>query len=300
MSTDWIHFPARLRYGFAMARKVTNGGTAMRRTRPGDTAGEAYLRLRDLIVDGAFEPGQRLPHARLMRLLDVGRTPLRTALSRLESDGLVVGTPNHGVAVAPLPVSSAEEIYTMRFLVEPPLLEATADRIDEERLCRLRACLEEMEATLADPSGFATAHRDFHALERAAFTSPFIDGLVADMYRHLQRHHRVRLVRSRTPRDFLSLDRATVEALAAGDGLRARRILEFHLVEAAISFILAADGEHRPSLLLAVTAVNGMQIELNADGGLTPPARVTWDVRHALLPDLRTAYLYYDSAASPE
>ncbi len=229
-----------------------------------------------------------------MAMLNVGRTPLRTALSRLQSDGLVVGTPNHGVAAAQLPVSSAEEIYTMRFLVEPPLLEATAASTDEAHVSRLRELLDMMEETIDDPVGFAAAHRAFHTLERETFASPFIDGLVADMYRHLQMHLRVRVVRSRTPRDFLLLDRATVDALAEGDGLRARRILEFHLIEAAVSFLIAADGEHRPTLLLAVTRANGVSIETDAEGGITPPARITWDVPCPSMPRLETPYLLFE------
>ena len=55
------------------------------------------MRLRDLIVEGAYPPGQRLAHGRLMQSLGVGRTPLRTALSRLEGDGLV------GLVVVHLP-----------------------------------------------------------------------------------------------------------------------------------------------------------------------------------------------------
>ena len=112
--------------------------------RPGDTSEEVYVRLRDLIVEGEYAPGER-PHARLMEALGVGRTPLRTALSRLQSDGLVIATPNRGVEVAEAPVSSAEEIYALRFLVEPPLLEASAPTISAEHLAQMRHWLTRME-----------------------------------------------------------------------------------------------------------------------------------------------------------
>mgnify|MGYP000105995624 CR=1 FL=1 len=256
------------------------------------------MRLRELIVDGAFAPGQRLPHARLQALLRVGRTPLRTALSRLQSDGLVVATPNHGVAVAPAPVSSAEEIYTLRYLVEPPLLETSAAGISAEQLARMRALLATMAAAVDDPAAFAVAHREFHTAERASFTSPFIDGLVLDMYRHLHRHQRTRLAREYAPADFLRLDTETVDALQAGDGLRARRTLEFHLVDAALSFLGEADENHRPSLLLGVTRANGMTIEADEKGVVPTPARVSWSAPCASLPALRTPYLVYEPAAS--
>jgi DNA-binding GntR family transcriptional regulator len=265
--------------------------------RPGDTAQEAYVRLRDLIVDGLFQPGERLPHPKLMKLLGVGRMPLRSALSRLESDGLVVATPNHGAVVAPAPVASAEEIYALRYLVEPPLLEASATSLSAAQLGAMRERLQAMEAAVDDPAAFAVAHREFHTIERESFTSPFIDGLVLDMYRHLHRHQRTRIARSYAPVDFLRLDRGTVDALEAGDGLRARRTLEFHLVDAAISFLGDADENHRPAVLLGVTRANGMLVETDAAGLVPRPARVRWSVACPTLPALSTPYLEFEPRA---
>jgi DNA-binding GntR family transcriptional regulator len=252
------------------------------------------VRLRDLIVEGRLQPGQRLAHPKLMQLLGVGRMPLRSALSRLESDGLVVATPNRGAAVAPVPVASAEEIYTLRYLVEPPLLEASATDFSKAQITSMRERLRAMEAAVDDPAAFAVAHREFHTIERESFTSPFIDELVLNMYRHLQRHQRTRIARSYAPVDFLRLDRETVDALEAGDGLRARRTLEFHLVDAAISFLGEADENHRPAVLLAVTRANGMTIEADEDGVVTRPARVSWSVLCSTLPALRTPYLVFE------
>lgn len=261
--------------------------------RRGDTAEEVYVRLRDLIVEGAYVPGQRLPHARLMEALGVGRTPLRNALSRLQSDGLVIATPNRGVEVAQAPIGSAEEIYTLRFLVEPPLLEASVPTISREDIAQMRHWLGRMEKAVRNPEAFAVAHREFHIVERATFTTPFIDGLVVDMYRHLQRHHRTSIARSYAPRDFLHLDRMTVDAVAEGDGLRARRLLEFHLVDAAISFLGEADENHHPAKLLAVASANGLEIESAEDGAVPRPARARWTTPCPTLGELRTPYLVH-------
>jgi DNA-binding GntR family transcriptional regulator len=262
-------------------------------TRPGDTAEEAYSRLRDLIIEGVYLPGQRLPQARLMEVMRLGRTPLRNALSRLQNDGLVTATPNHGFAVAPVPISSAEEIYTLRLVVEPPLLEALGPSVGEAQLERMRELLRRMEECLDEPAAFQIAHREYHLVERATFASPFIDELVLNMYRHLHRHQRAHLVRMRTPIDFLRLDRETVDALAARDWLRARRALEFHLVDAAISFLADADVTHRPAMLVAVARANGIVVETTADGSVPVPAAIGWTTPCPSLPALRTAHLVY-------
>jgi DNA-binding GntR family transcriptional regulator len=263
-------------------------------TRPGDTVEEAYARLRDLIIEGVYLPGQRLSQAKLMEVLRLGRTPLRNALSRLQNDGLVTATPNHGYAVAPVPISSAEEIYTLRLVVEPPLLEALAPGTTEAQLERMRELLQRMEECLDEPAEFQRAHREYHLVERATFASPFIDDLVTNMYRHLYRHQRARLVRTRTPIDFLRLDRETVDALGAGDWLRARRALEFHLVDAAISFLADADVTHYPTMLVAVARANGIIVETAEDGRVPVPARISFVTPCPTLPPLRTAHLVYE------
>lgn len=278
----------------AMAREPAPGTVV----RAGDTAQDAYVRLRDLIVDGAYAPGQRLAHTRLMAALGVGRTPLRTALSRLEGEGLVIATPNQGVVVAPIPLSSGEEIYALRFLVEPTLLEVQAERITDGELDRLRDLLGRMEACVDDADAFADVHREFHTAEREAFTNPFIDDLVAAMYRHLHRFQRIHAVRQRYPSDFLALDRLTVDALASHDGQAARRALELHLLDAGIAFLLDVDPGYVPALLVEVAAANGVTIETDGSGAVPRGARVSWSTPCASLPPLRTAYLTYDPDAA--
>jgi hypothetical protein len=61
-----------------------------------------------------------------------------------------------------------------------------------------------------------------------------------------------------------------------------------------VSFLVDADENHRPGVLLAVTRANGMAIEADTDGVLARPARVAWTVACATLPELRTPYLVYE------
>ena len=73
----------------------------------------AYLRLREMIIGGALAPGIRLVESELMTQLDLGRTPIRTALHRLQSEGFVVGTGKgkESLRVSPLTPSDAAEVF---------------------------------------------------------------------------------------------------------------------------------------------------------------------------------------------
>src|SRR3954470_15525660 len=62
----------------------------------------AYTTIRDAIVDGTLQPGERLRDQELTAWLGLSRTPVRDALSRLEQDGLVKTEPQRFTRVAPL------------------------------------------------------------------------------------------------------------------------------------------------------------------------------------------------------
>ena len=66
-------------------------------------------RIRDMIVDGAYLPGSRLPERVLCETLGISRTPLREALKVLASEGLLEIAPNRGARVAGLTADDVDE-----------------------------------------------------------------------------------------------------------------------------------------------------------------------------------------------
>ncbi|MCH8466596.1 MAG: GntR family transcriptional regulator [Roseinatronobacter sp.] len=70
--------------------------------------------LRDLIATGAYAPGSRLNENELAIALKVSRTPVRSALSTLAAEGLLVYRPNSGYSVRPFSSRDIEEIYAVR------------------------------------------------------------------------------------------------------------------------------------------------------------------------------------------
>lgn len=110
------------------------GGTA--------EGGELVERLRRLIIQGAFAPGQRLPEPDISAQFQVGRTAVRAALAQLEGDGLVLRERNRGARVRPISLSEAVEITEVRAVVEGLCAAKAAQRAgqsDRDRLARLGA-----------------------------------------------------------------------------------------------------------------------------------------------------------------
>jgi DNA-binding GntR family transcriptional regulator len=259
--------------------------------RAGDTVEGVYARLRDLIVEGAYAPNERLTHSQLSRALGAGRMSVRQALNRLEADGLVTSTPNRGARVAPAAISYAEELYAVRLLVEPALVAALAGRLTPEELGRMHAQVERMKAAGEDAPEFQVAHRDFHMVAAADYSSPFIADLVIRVHRHLYRHQQAYMSRPHVAEDFLAIDRELLCALEAGDAVRTRRLYELHLIDMAIGMVLDAEPAHRFDVLLRVADANGIVVEAGTDGSIERPARVRWTASEPKLENLETSNL---------
>src|SRR5579885_2278401 len=79
---------------------------------------EAYLKLRDWIVEGALEPGAQLRDKALAEKMGVSRTPIREALLRLEDEGLVITKPNRSTQVSPIDFHNALHLYSLVWSLE--------------------------------------------------------------------------------------------------------------------------------------------------------------------------------------
>lgn len=125
-------------------RSVAAGQPQLRRAQRSVLADDVYDILRDGLVTQRIAPGSRLNLDQLARELHVSNTPVRQALARLESEGLVEKEPFRGFAASRLLDSrTIAELYGYRLLIEPP----TAARAAR---CRNDAQAAALEA-LCDP-----------------------------------------------------------------------------------------------------------------------------------------------------
>ena len=105
-----------------------------------------YRTLRDDIGHLRLAPDERLRLEDLAGRFQVSLTPVRHALRRLESEGLVVGLPRRGSRVAPLSVDELEEIQALRLGLECFLARGGAERCTDEAVEQMAASRAEMES----------------------------------------------------------------------------------------------------------------------------------------------------------
>ena len=120
----------------------------------------AYEQLRELIVSGRLEPGERLVEADLGVRLRVSRTPIRTALHRLEQEGFVVRTGGHResrLLVAGVTPEDARELFSMLGATEG-LCARWAAACDAPVRQALAREMRDINARIAQASSDPTVH----------------------------------------------------------------------------------------------------------------------------------------------
>ncbi|WP_018383018.1 GntR family transcriptional regulator [Wenjunlia vitaminophila] len=150
-----------------------------------------YEHIKAMVMDHEIAPGARVSIDGLARRLGVSPTPVREALARLESDGLVVKRSLSGYRATELLTREAlEELFEMRMLLEPPATAFAASHADDAQLDAMERIVDEMQAH-PGPTGRYATYRDFAALDQrfhAAITQAARRPLLADAVDRLHSH----------------------------------------------------------------------------------------------------------------
>jgi DNA-binding GntR family transcriptional regulator len=156
---------------------------------------QVMARLRDMILSGELAPGSRLDQNDLARRFGVSLVPLREALARLQSSGLVRIVPHRGVFVESLSVEELLDIYQVREALEDLASRLAAPRLSAADLATLDRLKIEMEQTakIDDFDAFLDLHRDFHfTIYRAAGRRHLLQ-LIAQLWDLSARYRRFQL-----------------------------------------------------------------------------------------------------------
>ena len=123
---------------------------------------QAYQYVRTAIRTGELAPGTRLREIELAELLGLSRTPVREALSRLESEGLVANESGRGLVVTELDQSMINELYVMREVLEGTAARPAARHASDVEISALRVIADRDARVLEQPEQLAVNNRFFH------------------------------------------------------------------------------------------------------------------------------------------
>lgn len=140
-----------------MSDPASRFGPAVKRV----LADEIVDQLRDAIVTGALEPGQRLLEDELAGQMQVSRGPVREAFVKLEREGLVVIERYKGARVAELYRDDIEQVFSLRLALEKLAVEQAAKRGTPEDFAQIEASLDRYTAATT-PEAVAVIDLSFH------------------------------------------------------------------------------------------------------------------------------------------
>ena len=116
-----------------------------------------FKTLRQAILKGELEPGERLMEIQLAERLGVSRTPIREAIRKLELEGLVLMVPRKGAEVARISEKNLRDVLEVRRTLEELAVDLACQRMNQEEL-------QELKETAAQ---FAQAIREGDAMQIA-------------------------------------------------------------------------------------------------------------------------------------
>jgi DNA-binding GntR family transcriptional regulator len=193
---------------------------------------EITNRLRQMILEGQLQPGEKINEKALTEQFGVSRTPLREALKVLAAEGLLDLIPHRGAVITRQSEAELAEVFRVLAALEGLAGELAAEKADDAALKAIAALTHDLRATY-DKADRPTYFRINQAIHKAVLSAAGNDTLVRAHELLAFRVQRARYQANLTPERW----RAAVEehediaaALLARDADRAGRLMKQHLL----------------------------------------------------------------------
>ena len=187
--------------------------------------------IRGAILAGRLAAGETLRQEDLADRLGVSRMPVREAIRRLHSEGLVEILPSRRVRVAPLSRGEIEDIYDMRAALEPLAVRLAVPRLTKSQLRDAAHALEAADDE-EDADTFGVRNAAFHLALMNPCERPRLLNEIASLLDLSDRYQRAALRDPSHNARVREEHAAQLEAARSGDADRAARLTEHHVREA--------------------------------------------------------------------
>lgn len=202
---------------------------------------QVYDQLIGLLIAGELRPGDVITERRMAERLNASRTPIREALGRLESEGLVYKQPSRGVTVSPFSTEAFVDILNVRQLLEAEAAYLAAGKIPADRIASIRLSLETLaqnpKPTLSD---IWAVDDMLHGEIADAAGNALMAALIRDLRR---RTHVFNAYRNpMTPRFSAEENTRLLDAVASGSRDLARTAMVQHIETVKLAIIERLSG----------------------------------------------------------
>jgi DNA-binding GntR family transcriptional regulator len=173
--------------------------------------------IREQIITGELAAGEQLRQRDLAARFQVSQTPVREAMRRLESEGLVIGDTHRGFTVVEPDDGPVEENFQIRAALESLGASLAARKIDAAGIARLQELNDRMRALDEGDPGYADLNREFHFSVYEYARSPLLLSLMRLLWASLHGGPKVLRTHAESARQHDEI----LAALRAGDPVAA-------------------------------------------------------------------------------
>ncbi|MDO5422305.1 MAG: GntR family transcriptional regulator [Eubacteriales bacterium] len=187
--------------------------------------------LRQAILRGELQPGERLMEIQLAQRLGVSRTPVREAIRKLELEGLVLMIPRRGAVVAEITKQDLEDVLEVRAALEELAVKDACDHITEDQLQELKKAANEFKRTLEGTDLVACAQADinFHEIIYSATNNRRLVQMLNNLREQMYRYRMENLKDKRTHKTLVEEHDAIRRALKKHDKEKAGAAINIHI-----------------------------------------------------------------------
>ncbi|MDD4297579.1 MAG: GntR family transcriptional regulator [Ruminiclostridium sp.] len=188
--------------------------------------------LRDAIVAGDLKPGERLMEVELAETMGVSRTPVREAIRKLETEGLVTMTPRKGTHVAELTVKDIVDVLEVRAALDGLATELAAQHIQQEHLRQLENIHRQYVAALQKENLAAAIKKDveFHEVIYNASENVKLMSVAGNLREQIYRFRVLYMKDFSNASDVLEEHRNILKALEEQDQEKAGLLAKEHII----------------------------------------------------------------------
>ena len=188
--------------------------------------------LRSAILEGRLNPNQKMIEREIAERFQASRIPVRDALQRLEAEGFLERRGTKSYFVRALDLKEVEEIYLIRYHLEPVVILDAAHKMDKEDFEKLDNFL--LEAEISDKTGnYSEVSQGLHQfdsllIEKSEFHK--IKGILSQSREDLQRFRNINLAHPERRKNALQEHRKIYEALVSEDSKQTKNMVRQHIL----------------------------------------------------------------------
>ena len=192
----------------------------------------AYVMIRQAIRDGRIKPGQRMRETELAERFAVSRTPIREAIRRLSSEGLIEDVAGRGLAVTQFTMAQVRELYFLRGVLEGAAASQAAQFASPSEIKAMEELIALSRPVVDRPAETAKLNLLFHQSIREAARNQYLTAALEQLADSLSLLPGTTFEAAGRAAVALNEHRDIISALKKHDGVKAEAAARSHIAKA--------------------------------------------------------------------